>query len=96
MKKVKWVLLILLAIIIVVGFLNYPKLDIMSGYSAKNMSSSVFLAERDFEYTDKTDNSFSPINIADDAINMEEKWASASVFGFKERKAIYREGLGLF
>ena len=94
MKRLKWVLLLLLLGIAVVVFLNYERLDILSGYSAKSMASSVFLAERDFEFTDSTDNNFSPVSIAGDAVNMEEKTASASVFGLKKRTAVYREGLG--
>ncbi len=82
-----------LAIIYVV-YTNYPRLNIISGYSAKNMSSSVFLAGRTLEVTDNQDNNFSPINIAEDKINIEDKSATASVYGFMNRKAIYREGLG--
>ncbi len=94
MKRLKWILLVVLAAIIVVVFLNYERLDIVSGYSAKSMASSVFTAERDFEFTDSTDNNFSPINIANDEVNVENKSASASVFGLNTRTAVYRDGLG--
>ena len=73
---------------------NYPKLNILAGYSAKNTASSVFLAERSLEFTDNTDNNFSPVNLADDLIDKEAKSASSSVFGLLKRKAVYREGLG--
>jgi len=94
MKRLKWFLLLLVAAIVVVVFLNYERLDIVSGYSAKSMSSSVFMAGRDYEFTDSTDNNFSPINIASDEVNVEEKSASASVYGLNTRRAFYREGLG--
>ncbi|TJY38086.1 serine hydrolase domain-containing protein [Pontimicrobium aquaticum] len=94
MKYLKWFLLLLLAAVIVVVFLNYERLDIVSGYSAKSMASSVFTAKRGFQFTDSTDNNFSPINIAKDEIDLQEKSATASVFGLNKRKAIYREGLG--
>lgn len=94
MKRLKWILLFLIIVIATVIFLNFEKLDIVSGYSAKSMSSSVFVAERPMQFTDENDNSFSPINIADDEVDMEAKSASASVFGLNTRTAVYREGLG--
>ncbi|MCD8409056.1 serine hydrolase domain-containing protein [Tenacibaculum finnmarkense] len=75
-------------------YLNYPKLNILAGYSAKNTASSIFLAGRSLEFTDKNDNNFTPINLTSDEINIEEKSATGSVFGLLTRKAVYREGLG--
>ncbi|WBX73577.1 serine hydrolase [Tenacibaculum pacificus] len=94
MKNLKRVLLIVIAILIILVYFNYPKLNILAGYSAKNTASSVFLADRSLAFTDENDNNFSPINLTSDEINSEEKSATGSVFGLLERKAIYREGLG--
>ena len=95
MKRIlKVIALIAVLAIIYVVYTNYPRLNIISGYSAKNMSSSVFLAKRTVEVTDNQDNSFSPINLADDKVDKESKSATASVYGLMKRKAIYREGLG--
>ncbi len=94
MKKFKIFFLLLIAILVTVILLNYPRLNIISGYSAKNMSSSVFLAGRSLEVTDAQDNNFDPIDLAKDEVNHEDKSAIASVFGFMKRKAIYREGIG--
>nr|WP_317046071.1 serine hydrolase [Aquimarina sediminis] len=58
------------------------------------MNSSVFIGNRSLEFTDVNDNNFSPVHLADDEVNMKKKTAVASVFGLKERKAIYRDGLG--
>lgn len=93
-KLLKYSLLLLVLVIIYVVYTNYPRLNIISGYSAKNMSSSVFVAERTLAATDSQDNNFSPIDLADDTIDYEHKSATASVYGFMKRKAIYREGLG--
>ena len=41
MKLLKRVLLLLVVIIGVVVYLNYPKLNIISGYAAKNVASGV-------------------------------------------------------
>lgn len=94
MKTLKRVLLLLFSVVIILIIYNYPKLNIITGYSAKNMSSSVFLADRSLQFTDSTDNNFSPINLATDNINLEKKTATSSVFGLLTRTAIYREGLG--
>ena len=93
-RSIKILLILLILAIVYIVYANYPRLNIMSGYSAKNMSSSVFLAGRDFEFTDNNDNNFSPIDLADDEVDLESKSATASVYGFMKRKAVYREGLG--
>lgn len=94
MKTLKHILLLLFSVVIILVIYYYPKLNIITGYSAKNMSSSVFLANRTLQFTDSTDNIFFPINFATDNINLERKTATSSVFGLLTRTAIYREGLG--
>ena len=94
MKIFKRILLLIVAILVGAVLYNYPKLNILAGYSAKSTASSVFLANRDLEFTDKTDNNFSPVNLATDAVDLDENLATSSAFGLLTRKAIYREGLG--
>ena len=89
MKNLKRILLLVVVILAVAIYFNYPKLNILAGYSAKNTASSVFLAERSLAFTDENDNNFSPINLTSDAINKEEKSATGSAFGLLKRKAIY-------
>ena len=66
MKILKRILLLITIIFILGVIYNYPKLNILAGYSAKNTASSVFLGERTLAFTDKTDNDFSPVNLATD------------------------------
>lgn len=94
MKIFKRILLIIANVVIFVVVFNYPKLNILSGYSAKNTSSSVFLANRTLAFTDSTDNNFSPVNLATDQVNLKAKSAKATVWGLLTREAVYREGLG--
>lgn len=94
MKIFKRSLLLLATIIIIIVVYNYPKLNIVAGYSAKSMSSSVFLAKRSAQFTDSTDNNFSPINFGTDKVDKTTKTATSSVFGLLSRKAVYREGVG--
>ena len=95
MKKLfKFVALVILVGIIYIGFTTYPKLDLISGFSSKSIASGHFLDNRSQEIIEKGDNDIDMIDLAKNTINDAEKYASASVYGLKERKAIYREGLG--
>jgi len=94
MKILKRLLLLTGAILLLILIINYPKLNILAGYSAKNTASSVFLGERSLSFTNTTDNNFSPVNLATNAIDKQKKTASSSVFGLLTRKSIIREGLG--
>ncbi len=94
MKILKRILLLLAIAFILLVVANYPKLNIIAGYSAKSTSSSVFLAQRTLALTDSTDNNFGEVAFADDQIDQEGKYATSSVFGLLTRKAVHREGLG--
>lgn len=76
------------------GFTTYPKLDLISGFSAKSMASGHFIDNRSQEMIEKGDNDINMIDLARNKIEDMGKFAAASVYGLKERKAIYREGLG--
>lgn len=77
------------------GFTTYPKLDLISGFSSKSLASGHFIDNRSQEMVEKEDNDMHLIDLADNKIDEEGKFASATVYGLKERKAIYREGLGV-
>ncbi|MGZ9734689.1 serine hydrolase domain-containing protein [Flavobacterium sp. GNP002] len=78
-----------------VGFTTYPKLDLISGFSAKSIASGHFIDNRSQEMIEKGDNDIDMIDLAKNRIEDAGKFAVASVYGLKERKAIYREGLGV-
>ncbi|MEX0288358.1 MAG: serine hydrolase, partial [Flavobacteriaceae bacterium] len=94
MKFIKRLLLLALLLLLVAVFYNYPKLNIISGYAAKNMASSVFVAERSIESVTQNDNNVPLIELADTEVNPDNNVASASVFGLMTREAVYRKGLG--
>ena len=73
---------------------NYPKLDLISGFSSKSVASGHFLDNRSLDVIEKGDNDIDLIDLADNKINEKEKFTEASVYGLKTRKAVYREGLG--
>ena len=95
MKKIFQIIgLILLVLIAYFGYTTYPKLDLISGFSAKSIASGYFVANHSQEIIEKGDNDIRLISLATNKINRSGKFATASVYGLKKRKAIYREGLG--
>lgn len=94
MKKLLYLLGALVLVLAVIIGINYEKLNILSGYAAKNASSVLFLADRSFESLQTQDNNFSPINLASVEYSEKNQSASASVFGMMKRTAVNRPGLG--
>lgn len=93
-KTVKILGVVLLIAVIYLGFTTYPKLDIISGFAAKSLASGHFIDNRSQEMIEQGDNDISLVRLSQNHIDDSEKWATASVYGLKKRKAIYREGLG--
>jgi CubicO group peptidase (beta-lactamase class C family) len=85
---------ILVLTLIYIAFTYYPKLELISGFSAKSVASAHFIDNRSMDVIEKSDNDIKLIRLANNAVFDEEKYATSSVFGLKKRKAIYREGLG--
>lgn len=87
--KVFFVFIVLLAL---TALYNYPKLNIVSGYAAKNAASTHFLADRSFADIAENENNMPLIKLAD--ISEDKGKVSAAVFGLMARKTICRDGLG--
>ncbi|MCV9927981.1 beta-lactamase family protein [Flavobacterium sp. LS1R49] len=95
MKKILKLLVLLLVIIIVYfRFTTYPKLDLISGFTSKSIASCHFIDNRSLESIEKGDNNIPLLDLATSKINEVGKFATSNVYGLKERKAIYREGIG--
>ncbi len=71
-----------------------PKLNIISGYAAKNMASTVFIAKRTANSVAENDHKVPLIELATTDVDVKNKSATSSVFGLMKRKAVYYEGLG--
>lgn len=94
-KKFLKVLAVLLFIVLVyLRMAIYPQLDLISGFSAKSVASAHFIDGRDLETIQQGDNDIPKVDWATNKINEVNKFATSTVYGLKERKAIYREGLG--
>lgn len=95
MKKFLKVLVVLLLVVLVyLRIAIYPQLDLISGFSAKSVASGHFIDNRDLKTIEQGDNDIDKVDWATNKIDEEEKFTTSSVHGLKERKAIYREGLG--
>ncbi len=95
MKKfLKIFVLILIAVVIYLRIEIYPQLDLISGFSAKSVASGHFIDGRSLETIQQGDNDIDKVDWATNEINDTERFVTSKVYGLKERKAIYREGLG--
>jgi len=92
MKLFKKLFLLFLGILAILIYIQYPKLNIISGYAAKNMASTVFLTDRSPESVTLNDNDVPLIKLAD--VETDGTSAEASVFGLMERKSLCQDGLG--
>ena len=95
MKKVfKIIAILLLGFVGYFAYITYPKLDLISGFSAKSVASCHFIDGRNLAYIQENDNKINLIDLATNRIDAVSKSVFASVYGLKKRQAIYREGLG--
>lgn len=80
--------------IVVIGYQNYPKLGIVSGYAAKKMCSCTFIAGRTQESIQSEDLAFGPLAYSSSEIDRDAQRVTSSVFGIQKRTAEYRSRLG--
>lgn len=86
--------LLLLVVLIYLRITIYPQLDLISGFASKSVASGHFIDNRSLETIQQGDNDIDKVDWATNEINDAERFSTATVYGLKERKAIYREGLG--
>lgn len=84
MKKIKILILLLVFALGTVVILNYSRLNIITGFSAKSVCSCTFEADRSLSSIEAEDNAFSPVNLAKSTINFEQKSVSSTVFWFEK------------
>ncbi len=95
MKKFfKYFLILLILGLVYVVYTNYPRLNIVTGFSAKSVASGIFFANRSQESVEKGDNDIISVRDTKNEVNTNEKSVVSTILGIKSRKAIYREGLG--
>ncbi|MGZ2369017.1 serine hydrolase domain-containing protein [Ancylomarina sp. YFZ004] len=95
MKKLKRI--ILAFAIIGLSYFIYDtsvKLPVVTGYSAKDICSGIFIANRSLESLQNNDINYSFMSKTSIKVDTAEKSVTASIFGLFPRKAIYRGALG--
>jgi CubicO group peptidase (beta-lactamase class C family) len=85
---------LLIFIVVVIGVAAVTAFPIVSGYSAKNLCSHVFVSGREAQDVIDKELGNMPLAIGSPKIDLEDQSASATVFGLAKKKAIYRPGLG--
>jgi len=90
----KIIAIVILAALVYLRITIYPQLDLISGFSSKSIASAHFLDNRSIQTIEQGDNDIEKINWATNEVNNSKHFATSNVHGIKERKAIYREGLG--
>ena len=90
----QYFLALMLLGIVLIAVLYYPRLDLITGFAAKNVCSCTFEAERDLASVELEDNDFEPVSYAENKVNSDESSAVSTFFGLKKRKAVYDKGLG--
>ncbi|MEZ2414259.1 serine hydrolase domain-containing protein [Muriicola sp. E247] len=93
-KNIKWLVIILLLLTGIVVFWQYPKLNLISGFAAKNTASTLYISGRSLNSLEAYDHNVPLVKLASSSYDQKEKSALANVFGLMEREAICRDGLG--
>ena len=94
-KRIKQLILIgLLSLVCYLIYFCNITLPIISGYGAKNMCSSVFLAQRNEADVRKEELGFSPMRYGTFTVDYSDSSVTGSLFGLFKLKAVYRKGLG--
>jgi CubicO group peptidase (beta-lactamase class C family) len=95
MKKFfKYFTLLLVIVITVAVWLNYPKLSVINGYAAKNLCSCTFIANRDANHVKETDLNVPFIKYANAEVNLEEKSVTSTILSLGSQTAYYNPKTG--
>lgn len=93
-KYLKFLLPVFLLVLFYFIYINYPKLNIITGFAAKNACSCIFEAGRELESVEAGDNNFGPVSYATNEVNIRDRSVTSTILGLKERTAVYKDGLG--
>lgn len=94
MRRLKTIGVALFLASLMVLAAEFPKLTIISGYAAKNMASTAFIAGRDPASVTANDHKVPLISLAEAAYDSAAARSSASVYGMRSRVADCRGGVG--
>jgi len=97
-KALKWIAVVFCLVLIgVIGYaVNFVRSNgpVGTGFAAKNLCSAVFVSGRDPAVVINEDLAFLASYKVSAEVDRDEGSATASIYGFAKRKAVYRPGLG--
>ncbi len=74
MKKSLGVIVVLLLLALgIIAYMYYPRLNLITGFAAKNLCSCVYEAGREPESVVAQDNNFEPVNLSDHEMLLKKK-----------------------
>jgi CubicO group peptidase (beta-lactamase class C family) len=94
MKKLLRALALIIVLLGIVIGLYYTKLEVITGLAAKISASALFMTDRTQSSVESGDIGFFPVSLAKIEVDKKERSVTARLFGLKERKAVFRDGLG--
>ena len=94
MKQSYLIIIVVGALIFLAFSFLYPAFKILSGYSAKNMCSCVFIGGMTEQQVLNEDLGYGLFNWASNQVDRNKKQVKSSVFGLQEQTAVFRENLG--
>ena len=93
-KKTKILWLFIVAVLVATVVWQYPKLNLISGFAAKNMASTVFISNRTQESVETIDHDVPLVKLATSEYEDSSRSAFSKVFGLMKREAICQDGVG--
>ncbi len=93
-KTLKYIGVILLFVVAYFIYTTYPKLDIVTGFSAKSVASHLFISGQSKEQTEKEDNAIPSMELANNQVDITSKSVTSTALGMKSRTAVFKPGLG--
>ena len=81
-------------ILVFVFYYAWVSLPIMTGFSAKQMCTCMFVSGRDQKDIEANELGFFPLSFVKNNVNPGDSSVTSSVLGLARKKAIYREGIG--
>ena len=83
--------LIAIVYIIYYAWVSFP---IMTGFSAKQMCTCLFVSGREQKDIEANELGFFPIRFVKNEVNLQDSTVTSSLLGMAKKKAVYREGIG--
>ena len=96
MKRIwlRILLILVLILICVVIYFSKTSFPVVTGYSAKQMCTCMFVSGRDKKDVDTNELAGFPFSLASTEVNYKDSSVTSSVWGLARQKAIYRDGIG--